>query len=497
MSTSKKITINATSAIIQVAFTAVLYFFLYKYLLNTIGIKQLGVWSLILSFSSIANLANFGITSGLVKFVAEYLIEDDKTKVGKLIFTSIITMSILFSIVSLLVFWGAHYFLHLVIDKEFLEIALVILPFSLASLSINAVAGVFTSVLEGYQKNYLRNFIYVFSGILMFVLVLLLTPTYHLKGVAIAQTIQAIFILLSAILLTYKISPYNRFSYWKWSRKSFTELFNYGYKFQVVSITQLLYEPTTKLLLSKFGGLALLGHYEMAARLVTQFRALLVNANQVVVPVIAGSNKAKTKEETFSFFIKMNQIVSLFSFPIAALLIILSPLISLIWIGNVNFDFIFSTIVLTLSGALNIVCGPSYFSCMAEGKLSLLVVIHIFMAITNLILGYLLIFVFGGYGIMIGWGLALSAGSLLLIIQYIKTIPAHLTQIVSKNELILFCCLFLFSFLTYISFYSGYISNNIYIKTGFLFAAYLLIFIPLVLKSEILKGVISKLKIIK
>jgi hypothetical protein len=54
-------------------FTAILYFLLYKYLLDKLGIKLLGVWSLILSFSSIANLANIGITSGLVKFVAESL----------------------------------------------------------------------------------------------------------------------------------------------------------------------------------------------------------------------------------------------------------------------------------------------------------------------------------------------------------------------------------------------------------------------------------------
>jgi O-antigen/teichoic acid export membrane protein len=54
-----------------------------------------------------------------------------------------------------------------------------------------------------------------------------------------------------------------------------------------VSISQLLYEPTTKILLSKYGGLGILGNYEMASRLVNQVRALIVNANQVVIPIIA------------------------------------------------------------------------------------------------------------------------------------------------------------------------------------------------------------------
>ena len=252
-SNKKKLTINATSAMIQVAFTAFIYFFLYKYLLNSLGVKQLGVWSLILSFSSIANLANLGLTSGLVKFVADYIAEKKNEKFGKLILTSIISLALLFSGVSLAILLGAKYFLHYVIDKQYIAIAFSILPLSLSSLCINAISGVFTSVLEGFQKNYLRNFIYIFSGIVMFVATILLTPVFQLKGVAMAQLLQSFFILISALVLMIKISPFNRFHYWKWSNRSFKELFNYGYKFQIVSICQLLYEPTTKMLLSKYG----------------------------------------------------------------------------------------------------------------------------------------------------------------------------------------------------------------------------------------------------
>lgn len=498
MNTAKsKLTINAVSAIIQVAFTAIIYFFLYKYLLNSIGIKQLGVWSLILSFSSIANLANFGITSGLVKFVAEYLTENDKSKLGKLIFTSIISMTVLFSLVSLIVFWAAHYFLHLVIDKEFLNIALSILPFSLASLSINAISGVFTSVLEGYQKNYLRNFIYIFSGALMFVLVLVLTPVYHLEGVAIAQVCQALFILLVALILIYRISPYNRFGYWKWSKKSFKELFNYGYKFQVVSICQLLYEPTTKLLLSKFGGLAVLGHYEMATRLVSQFRALLVNANQVVVPVVAENSKTKTKEEMQGFFKVMNQILLMFSLPLSTLLLIISPFISIIWIGDVNANFVFSMLVLTTSAAINIMAGPSYFSCMGEGRLSILVIIHISMAVMNIVFGYLLGVFAGGYGIITAWGIALSLGSVFLIVAYSKTISLNFSVIFSRNDIFLLLASLILSIFTIFIFGSNILKINSFTKTIVLIGVYFAVFIPIIAKNKSFLKLVSDFRLRK
>ena len=431
---SKKLTINAMSAVIQVIFTAFLYFFLYKYLLRSIGVEQLGIWSLILSFSSIANLANMGLTSGLVKFVAEYILEDDKSKLGKLIFTSILSMSILFIFLSLVILSGAQFFLGYVIDKKFLDIALVILPYSLGSLCINAIGGVFTSVLEGHQKNYIRNFIYIISGIVMYVGAILLTPLYQLEGVAIAQLLQSGFIFLAAMIFTIKINPNNKIRHWRWSTQSFKELFNYGYKFQLVSVCQMLYEPATKLLLGKYGGLAFLGHYEMANKVVSQFRALLTNANQVVVPVVA--EKAKLEEASFmqAFYIKMNRVLLLFNLPLSTSLIIAAPLISLLWLGNFNFDFIFSVLILSVATFFNVMCGPAYFSSMGQGRLNILVLVHVGMAFANIVIGIILGLYAGGYGIIIAWAIALAGGSLVLIFNYNKTLKISILDVFQKEE---------------------------------------------------------------
>ena len=489
---SKKLTINALSAVIQVVFTALLYFFLYKYLLSTIGVEQLGVWSLILSFSSIANLANLGMTSGLVKFVAEYILEKDKSKLGKLIFTSILSMGILFGILSLIIFSGSQFFLSYVIDKNFLNIALEILPYSLASLSINAIGGVFTSVLEGHQKNYIRNFIYIASGIIMFGGTVILTPRYDLEGVAMAQLIQSVFIFITALIFVIKINPDNQFKHWKWSTKSFKELFNYGYKFQLVSVSQLLYEPATKLLLSKFGGLVLLGHYEMATKAANQFRALLTNANQVVVPVVA--EKAKLGGTSFlqEFYIRMNRILLLFNLPLSSVLIISSPFISLIWIGSFNYDFIFSMIALTASGFINVMCGPAYFSSMGEGKLNVLVIVHVGMAIVNILLGMLLGHFAGGYGIILAWAIAISAGSIVVVLNYNRTLNIKLTDVFQKKEIELFLLSLFIIFVNVLS-YQLISSENIVLKIIFGLLS-LFLYLPLIFKNENVKQLISTFK---
>lgn len=492
--THKRITINASSAIIQVVFTAILYFFLYKYLLDSLGVKLLGVWSLILSFSSIANMANLGLTSGLVKFVAEYLAENNSHKIGNLIFTSFISLVVLFSFISLALFLGGRQLLQLFIEKQFLTIAISILPWSLASLSINAVSGVFTSVLEGYQKNYLRNFIFVFSGIIMFGITLLLTPTFGLKGIAMAQLMQAIVIMLIAAFMVIKISPTNRISGWKWSSLTFKDIFHYGYKFQAVSICQLLYEPTTKILLSKFGGLALLGHYEMASRLINQFRAMLINANQVVIPIVAEAFKSKTKEDSTHFYINMSRVLALFTIPLTTALIVLTPLISIIWIGENSLNFCFSMYVLAISSMFNILCGPSYFSCLGEGRLSLLVKVHVLMAILNLGFGYLLGLLLGGYGNILGWGLALIIGSIVLVVDYNKTKNIYLNTVYSKNEKQLGLISLLLIGITIVLYSTITMDVSITYLTLICFC-FLAAFIPVLIKNKFIKSILTKTNI--
>lgn len=431
---ANKLTINAISATVQVAFTAIVYFLLYRYLLDKLGVDQLGIWSLILSFSSIANLANLGLTSGSVKFVAEYLAENKIDKIGKLIMTSIISLAVLFSVVSLLILILSKYFLHFFVETAFLEIAFSILPFSLVSLCISAISGVFTSVLEGYQKNYLRNFLYILSGIVLFVFSLILIDNYGLKGVAIAQLFQSLSILIFSIILVLRLNPMTTIKNWKWSKSTFKEIFNYGYKFQVVSVFQLLYEPTTKMLLGKFGGLTLLGHYEMASRMINQFRGLLVGANQVVIPVVAENAKMKTKEESARFYVSTSGTLTFFTIPFSTLLVALVPIISYLWIGNVQPEFCNSAYFLIAASVINILSGPAYFSCMGEGKLNLLIFEHTAMAVLNILFALGLYHFIGGYGIILGWSLALSISSIALLLVYNRVIGIKFTELFSKND---------------------------------------------------------------
>lgn len=408
---------NVVSSGAQIGVIGVVYFFLYKYLLKQLGVEMLGVWSVVMATSSIANIANFGVATSVVRFVALYLKEGAEDQINKLIFTAVIFIAGFFSLLGLIILPFAHFILSRIIDVHYVDIALNILPFSLICLIVNAIAGVYASVLDGMQKNYIRSLIFTVSSIVLLGLTFILTPSHGLKGVVFAQLAQSIFTILACLILVMRITKYNQFK-WQWSKEIFKEIFAYGVKFQVISISAMLNEPVTKLLMAKFGGLQFTGYYEMANRLIMQLRGVIINANQSLMPLMVKSSEDKQSNRT-NILYRINFLaVASISLILLMMPFLASNVIAKVWIGH--HEPIFDLILLLTAGSMyvNLLCGPAYFSLLAEGTLNPVIISQIIIGILNLALGFILGVYFAGMGVVIGWLLAVFVGTVYLIRKY-------------------------------------------------------------------------------
>jgi len=486
----KKIAINAISAVVQVVVAGLMYFFLYRYLIEKLGASQLGVWALVLSTSSIASLANFGITSGLVKFVADYKAKGNFADMNKLIFTAFISIIVFFTVLIVIAYVVVYLIINQIVDKQYIPLALKILPYSLLCLFINEVGGVFTSILEGFQKNYIRNLIYVVATLLFLFISYALVPIYGLAGVAYAQVIQSILITVSAVFAgSYLIKGFSVFR-WNWDKDIFKSLISYGSKFQLVSLLQMLYEPATKALLTRFGGLPAVGFYEMATRLVNQVRALIVNANQVMVPVVAEAAYIG-QHEVRKLYIKSMSVTLFINIPLIAAILCFSPFISYYWIGHYESNFTFPLSVLAVAMFFNIMCGPAFFSSLGEGKLNLLVWVNGLMGILNISLGLGLGYLFKGDGVILSWGITYAVCSLILIFFYQKSLDVKFKNIFSRSDNILFFVSIVYTALAVII--AARMKNNsveVLLVNIFVFG---LIFMPLLYVNKNFKMLYQKL----
>ena len=91
----RRVFINATMSIVQIILVSGVFFFLYRFLLKTIGVEQLGIWSLVLATTSITQVVNFGLSGSVVKFVAKYAARGEDRNISAVIQTAAISLGLI------------------------------------------------------------------------------------------------------------------------------------------------------------------------------------------------------------------------------------------------------------------------------------------------------------------------------------------------------------------------------------------------------------------
>ena len=178
------------------------------------------------------------------------------------------------------------------------------------------------------------------------------------------------------------------------------------------------------------------GFFEMANRMVVQFRTLLVSANQVLVPVIAGlfetspNRIQKVYEDSYCLFMYL-------ALPYYTAIIVVTPFISEIWLGYYESTFVLFSTLLTIGWLFNSLSAPAYFANLGTGKLRWNTIGHIAIFILNVISGILMGLFNGGFGVVVAWVLSLSAGSSIITISYYVEHKIKLTTLLPKENRLL------------------------------------------------------------
>jgi len=414
---TRRIFKNAWMAVLQVLVTGLALFFLYYFLLKAIGVELLGVWSLVLATSSVVQIGNLGLSGSVVKFVAKYVARKEMAVAAEVIETAAISLGFAFLALLVILYPVLLMLLELALPTDNLGDALSLLPFAVVTLWVAVVTGTFQSGLDGCQRIDLRSMLTIAGSILNLVFTIVFVQAYGFIGLGYAQVLQASLLLVASwVVLRWELKELPFIPH-RWKRGLFMEMLLYGINFQLSSIAIMLYEPATKWLMSYFGGLTMTGYYEMASRMVNQFRAVLVAANQVLVPVIAGFEETDPKKSAM-MYVRAFRLMLFLALPYYAAIMVAIPLISQIWIGKYEVYFVVFSMLLIASNFINTVNAPAYFSFMGIGHLRWTLVAHIVIAVLNVGLGALLGMLYSGVGVAVGAALALVVGSNIIMLKY-------------------------------------------------------------------------------
>lgn len=413
----RRLLINAGMSVVQVVAMGILLWLLYRFLLRTIGVEMLGVWSLTLATAVAARAGDLGFSASVVKYVASYLARGDEARAARVVETAAISAGALTAVISLAAYPLVSWLLARLLDGASLAAAEALLPYALAYLCLSAVTGVFQAALDGCQQMAARSVLVICGEAAHLGLCYWLVSRHGLIGLAYARLLQtALFLALNWVALR-RFLPGLAWLPVRWRRDVFGEMMVYGLNAQAVWLISLFHDPLTKSLLVSFGGAALVGYYEMASRLVSQLRTAIIAANQSLVPVIAGLQEAQP-DATQRVYRESYRLLFYFGVPSFALLAAALPVVSEAWIGHYESRFVLCAALLAGGWLGNLLSAPAYFVNLGTGDLRWNTASHVALGSLNLALGWLLGKFFGGGGVAAASALALIAGGLTVIVAY-------------------------------------------------------------------------------
>jgi O-antigen/teichoic acid export membrane protein len=429
----KRFTINVASSVTQSLLNGLLYYLLYKYLLQHLGIDLLGVWSILLTIISIASIANLGIGLSIIRIAAKYN-QNNFEELGKVVQTAQLLTAAIFFAIAVPIYFTGGYWLSAVVNIRFLPVAKSMLPYIIVCFFINGLnTNVYLPFLDGIQKSLLRSILATTSTLLLLGFSIFLVPKYGLAGVCYAQVIQAFCIFLLSIIGVKKaVTTFNFFSF-AVDKSILKQFFLYGTQESINSITQFCFEPLTKSFLGRYGGMAYTAYYEIANRIVIQLRSLLVSANQVMMPLYTITSLESMDMKKANHLYEKNYLVNYTLSTIwLGSIIGIASIVSELFFKQIQPDFLFCVTILAIGYFFNAVALPAYFSNMGKGSLWPNVFCNIIVCIFNIAFGYIFGLLFMGNGVTIACAIALSAGAVFTLISYHTSNKIHFTKTLWK-----------------------------------------------------------------
>ncbi len=426
---------NASLSLFQTIFSIFSLFYSYKFIIDQLGIEKLGLWTLIISLVSLSKIAELGLSGSVVKYVSSHRATGNDEKTKSVIETVTISVTFLVAVLSIITYIPISYLLSYTLDAQLSNGTLHLLSLAFISSWITVIAGVNKAALDGCQRYDLSTVATITSTTVFVICIIILVPVYSLHGLAFSYIIQGTVLIaitrfqLVKVLKSLPLFPQN------FSLKTFKELRSYSFRVQVISIVTMLVEPLTKGMLGKFGGLEMVGYFELANKFVFQMRSLLIAMNLVLVPNVSAS-KEKGKLNIYTVYSLNYQLISFISVYFFTILLCLVPIIESVWLSKASSQFQLFSIIAVCAWFINTLSVPVYMINLGTGELHYNMVSHIVVGVVNLVLGVLLGVIFGGEGVVSAWGIALVAGTIPIIYTFHDKYKISLKDLIIKDDVL-------------------------------------------------------------
>ena len=407
--------LNPASAAIYVAINAVSLFITYKRLSSDLGIELFGTWSLFLTFNVSFGLFLTGFNGSVIKFLPEKILTE-----SRLVFTFLTTsiwsvLLVTVTVLLLIYLFLSHFIVSIVASSLHFTLVFDAMPVIFSFILLTNISTVFLSILEGFNKSYVKHIILSVQALAIVIQVLAFNTPIKFLTTAWIFFVSSIFTFFLGIVCVVIVTRIRFCDILNFDIKSLRSTWNYHTHYFLGNVFGLLQEPINKLLIVHFVGAGAAGVYEMASKFVLQARTVLVSAILALVPKIA-KMYIETPNQIPSYYTKLfrlNIYISTITFTILGFSL---PQLSNIWFGHIDQMFINMGLVLVVGWYVNNLCLPAYAMNVATRGIQKNTIASLITIIMNLFVALLLNALNLGEYIIYAWVIAIAVGGLFLIL---------------------------------------------------------------------------------
>lgn len=387
------------------------------YTIGKIGVEEFGLWALVGILSSYAQLSDFGITESLTKHIAEHHALRDGAAINRLVNTSFVLYVGFGLLGAVALTIGLDFIVSVVLQiPEMLRVRVkLVFLASIAIFLFNIVFSVFGTVIVGFQRLDITN--KILSATLLIgagTTVLFLEMGYRLEGLVLSNAVNAVIVVICQIFSAKKLFPELSLSPRKhFRREAVSRILSFAWKIQLSNATQILIFQLDRILLSRFVGLAAVGHYEIASRIASQVRMLVISLFAPMVPAASALHATEGEDILTGLYRRSLKYMAATAIPLSVIVISLVHPFIRTWMGE-GYDVSSLTLqLLTAAFMVNLMTGPGVFVLNGINKPHIGMVASVFGAAINITACLLLVDRMGYYGVIVGIVLALTLSALL------------------------------------------------------------------------------------
>ena len=371
---SSQLRLNMASGVVVTVINAVALMTAFPIYLHFLGYEKYGVWLVLTTVLSFAQLGNLGISQAVMKLVAEEHGRGDIEGIQRYVTTglALLCLSSSFVLIVILVF-KTQIIAAFKLSDENAQTTLWLLPY-IGILSIYVfIVQALNATLSGLGRMDLANYIQSLGRIVaVTVTVILLYYGRGIKSLLIGNSLSYMFIHIASLICIRRTARVRILRLRNLDFQRSKRILRFGSAVFGGSLIAMLFSPFNKLMLSRYAGVSAIPIFEIAFRGSMQVRGLVEAGLRALMPEISRISANMTRnaiDKISRTYRRGMKLIFLFGIPMYGILIIFIPLLLRLWLGEKLVETLPGTFRIMLVGTFISLLGvPAFYTIMGMGN---------------------------------------------------------------------------------------------------------------------------------